>query len=73
MEATPRDGDIVSESLIVEVAVTTVLEIAVVNPCLGNTVEAEVIPSVAVVSARTYEGEVAQDDVAGTFLEIENT
>jgi purine nucleoside phosphorylase len=73
VEATPRDGDVVGESLVVEIAVATVLEIAVVNPCLCNAVEAEVIPSVAVVSARTYEGEVAQDDVAGTFLEIENT
>jgi hypothetical protein len=64
VETTPRDSYIVGKSFVVKVTIATILEIAVVNPRLCYAVEAEVIPAVAVVCARTHEGEVAQDDVA---------
>ena len=55
-ETTPTDGDIVGRSFVIEIAIAAVLEIAVVHPAVGCLIEAEIIPSIAVVSTWANEG-----------------
>ena len=70
-ETAPGDADVVALAFDVEVAVTAVLEIAMVHPHVLRTVEAQVVPTVAVVRARTLKSEVAQQQV--TALQIQDT
>ncbi len=54
-EAAPGDGDVVGVAAIVEVAVATVLEVAMVDPAIGYAVETEIVVTIAVVGTWTYE------------------
>ena len=70
MEAAPGNRYIIRIALVVEVTVTTILKVAVVNPDVCCTIEAEVVPAVTVVCTRSLESEVTHDDIGGTTLEI---
>ena len=70
-ETTPGDADVVALAFDVEVAVTAVLEIAMVHPHVLCAVEAQVVPTVAVVRSGTFERQVAQQQV--TALQIQDT
>ena len=70
-EATPCDGDVVRSSFDIEIAVATVLEVAMIDPYVGGFVQTEVVPPVAVVGARSFERKVAQQQV--TALQIQDT
>ena len=70
-EATPCDGDVVALAFDVEVAVAAVLKIAMVHPHVLRAVEAQVVPTVAVIRSRTFERQVAQQQIAA--FQIQDT
>ena len=71
METTPRDGDIIGVTLIIEVTIATILEVAVVHPDVGCAVKTKVISTITVVCTRTFKGEVTHNDIVRTRLKIE--
>ena len=55
-ETTPTDGDIIGVRLDIKIVVNSILEISVIDPNILGIVQTKQIPSVAVVSSRTFEG-----------------
>ena len=70
-ETTPCYRNIVRCAFDIEVAVTAVLKIAVIDPYIRGFVETEVVPSVTVVCTGTLKGQIAQKEVVA--FQIQNT
>ena len=71
-EATPTDGYLIRGVLAVEVAIYSILKVAMIHPDAGGAIYAEVISAIAVVSASTLKGEVAQNQIRRAGFKIEN-
>lgn len=65
-ETAPSDGYMVGAVVAVEVAVYPILEVTVVYPDIVGILELQVIVTINVISSRTLESKVTQDDVPAT-------
>lgn len=71
-ETAPGDGNVIRGILAVEVSVHAILEIAMIHPDVGGSVNAEVVSPVRVIGSGALEGKIAQYQVVGARFEIED-
>ena len=71
-ETAPTNRHIICSRFIIKIAVTAVLKIAVIHPCVCYILETQQIPSIAVIRTGAHKGEVTDDEVAET-LDVQYT
>ena len=71
-ETAPTNRHIICSRFIIKIAVTAVLKIAVIHPCVCYILETQQIPSIAVIRSGAHKGEVTDNEVAET-LDIQYT